>query len=148
MRLPGRYDGVARPIVTYGSNPVLHRPCAPVTTFDEGLRRLVLDMFASMTAADGVGCAARLREFAPDVVILDTDLLWGGADGVLARLRVGGDPCTPVVLLTGRSAAPPRYGSPAAAPVVSVIEEPVEMGALSRAVRFAAGAGAAAGPEA
>ena len=58
MRLPGRYDGVARPIVTYGSNPVLHRPCAPVTTFDEGLRRLVLDMFASMSAADGVGLAA------------------------------------------------------------------------------------------
>src|SRR3954470_23453746 len=58
MRLPGRYDGVARPIVTYGSDPVLHRPCAPVTTFDEKLRRLVLDMFASMTAADGVGLAA------------------------------------------------------------------------------------------
>jgi peptide deformylase len=58
MRLPGRYDGVARPIVTYGSNPVLHRPCAPVTEFDEGLRRLVLDMFASMEAADGVGLAA------------------------------------------------------------------------------------------
>ncbi len=58
MRLPGRYDGVARPIVTYGSNPVLHRPCAPVTTFDEALRRLVLDMFASMTEADGVGLAA------------------------------------------------------------------------------------------
>ena len=58
MRLPGRYDGVARPIVTYGSNPVLHRPCARVTEFDGALRRLVLDMFASMTAADGVGLAA------------------------------------------------------------------------------------------
>ncbi len=58
MRLPGRYDGVARPIVTYGSDPVLHRPCAPVTGFDEGLRRLLLDMFASMAAADGVGLAA------------------------------------------------------------------------------------------
>jgi peptide deformylase len=58
MRLPGRYDGVARPIVTYGSNPVLHRSCAPVTVFDQALRRLVLDMFASMTAADGVGLAA------------------------------------------------------------------------------------------
>ncbi len=58
MRLPGRYDGVARPIVTYGSNPVLHRPCAAVTTFDTDLRRLVLDMFASMSAADGVGLAA------------------------------------------------------------------------------------------
>jgi peptide deformylase len=58
MRLPGRYDGVARPIVTYGSNPVLHRSCAPVTTFDGKLRRLLLDMFASMEAADGVGLAA------------------------------------------------------------------------------------------
>jgi peptide deformylase len=58
MRLPGRYDGVALPIVTYGSNPVLHRPCAPVTVFDESLRRLLLDMFASMAAADGVGLAA------------------------------------------------------------------------------------------
>mgnify|MGYP006213727501 CR=1 FL=1 len=55
MRLPGRYDGVARPIVTYGSNPVLHRPCAPVTTFDGALRRLVLDMFASMTEAERTG---------------------------------------------------------------------------------------------
>jgi len=58
MRLPGRYDGVARPIVTYGSDPVLHRPSAPVTEFDEALRRLVLDMFASMATADGVGLAA------------------------------------------------------------------------------------------
>jgi len=58
MRLPGRYDGTARPIVTYGSDPVLHRSCAPVTVFDEALRRLVLDMFASMYAADGVGLAA------------------------------------------------------------------------------------------
>ncbi len=58
MRLPFRYDGVARPIVTYGSDPVLHRRCAEVTVFDEALRRLVLDMFASMTEADGVGLAA------------------------------------------------------------------------------------------
>ena len=58
MRMPGRYDGVARPIVTYGSNPVLHRSCAPVTVFDGSLRRQVLDMFASMEAADGVGLAA------------------------------------------------------------------------------------------
>jgi peptide deformylase len=58
MRLPGRYDGVARPIVTYGSDPVLHRPCAPITEFDESLRRLLLDMFASMAEADGVGLAA------------------------------------------------------------------------------------------
>jgi peptide deformylase len=71
MRLPGRYDGVARPIVTYGSNPVLHRPCAPVTGFDEGLRRLVLDMFASMAAADGVGLAANQIGVDARVFVMD-----------------------------------------------------------------------------
>src|SRR5215212_11714803 len=58
MRVPGRYDGVARPIVTYAEDPVLHRRCAEVTEFGRDLRRLVLDMFASMQAADGVGLAA------------------------------------------------------------------------------------------
>jgi len=71
MRLPGRYDGVARPIVTYGSDPVLHRSCAPVTTFDQGLRRLVLDMFASMEAADGVGLAANQIGVDARVFVID-----------------------------------------------------------------------------
>ena len=71
MRLPGRYDGVARPIVTYGSDPVLHRPCAPVTVFDENLRRLVLDMFASMTEADGVGLAANQIGVDARVFVID-----------------------------------------------------------------------------
>ncbi len=71
MRLPGRYDGVARPIVTYGSDPVLHRACAPVTVFDQALRRLVLDMFASMRAADGVGLAANQIGVDARVFVLD-----------------------------------------------------------------------------
>lgn len=58
MQFPGRYAGEARPIVTYGSDPVLHRLCAPVTVFDKALKRLVLDMAASMYAAEGVGLAA------------------------------------------------------------------------------------------
>jgi len=71
MRLPGRYDGVARPIVTYGSDPVLHRSCAPVTDFDEQLRRLLLDMFASMEAADGVGLAANQIGVDARVFVID-----------------------------------------------------------------------------
>jgi peptide deformylase len=50
-------SGTAHPITYYGTD-VLHRPCAPVTTFDDDLRRLVDDMFASMHAANGVGLAA------------------------------------------------------------------------------------------
>jgi peptide deformylase len=71
MRLPGRYDGVARPIVTYGSDPVLHRACAPITAFDSALRRLLLDMFASMEAADGVGLAANQIGVDARVFVID-----------------------------------------------------------------------------
>ncbi|UOR00268.1 peptide deformylase [Leucobacter allii] len=45
------------PIVISGE-PVLHRPAAPVTEFDAGLRRLVDDMFETTIAAPGVGLAA------------------------------------------------------------------------------------------
>lgn len=46
-----------RPIVITGE-PVLHRRAAPVESFDDELRRLVEDMFATMDAAHGVGLAA------------------------------------------------------------------------------------------
>jgi len=49
--------GTARPITRYGAG-VLHRPCAAVQSFDDGLEELVADMFASMYAAEGVGLAA------------------------------------------------------------------------------------------
>jgi peptide deformylase len=49
--------GTARPVLRYGQD-VLHRPCAPVTSFGPELAALVADMFASMYAADGVGLAA------------------------------------------------------------------------------------------
>jgi peptide deformylase len=45
------------PITRYGQ-AVLHRPCAPVSSFGAGLAALVEDMFASMHAAGGVGLAA------------------------------------------------------------------------------------------
>src|SRR6201998_3457313 len=45
------------PIVKYG-NPVLEKPAALVTVFDEELQKLVEDMFESMYAAHGVGLAA------------------------------------------------------------------------------------------
>ena len=44
-------------IVKYGE-PVLETPGEPVTEFDDGLRRLVSDMFETMYAAGGVGLAA------------------------------------------------------------------------------------------
>jgi peptide deformylase len=45
------------PIVLYG-DPVLEATAAPVTEFNEELKKLVEDMFESMYAAHGVGLAA------------------------------------------------------------------------------------------
>lgn len=49
--------GRVHAIVQVG-DPVLATACRPVTSFDDELRQLVADMFASMYAADGVGLAA------------------------------------------------------------------------------------------
>jgi len=46
--------GIARPITRYGQ-PVLHRPCAPVTTFDAGLADLVGDRPCSFLASPPPG---------------------------------------------------------------------------------------------
>lgn len=45
------------PIVKY-PDPILQRPAAPVTEFDDELRKLVADMFESMYVAQGIGLAA------------------------------------------------------------------------------------------
>jgi peptide deformylase len=49
--------GTVRPITRWGT-PVMHRPQARVTAYDDALRALAADMVATMYAADGVGLAA------------------------------------------------------------------------------------------
>jgi peptide deformylase len=49
--------GTVRPVTRWGT-PLMHRPQAAVTAYDEQLRALVADMVATMYAADGVGLAA------------------------------------------------------------------------------------------
>ena len=39
------------------------------------------------TASTGLECLERLRDFVPDVLVLDPELLWGGGDGVLAVIH-------------------------------------------------------------
>ncbi|MEU9129078.1 peptide deformylase [Kitasatospora sp. NPDC048540] len=55
--VPDLSKGTARPITVVG-NPVLHRECQDVTSFDAELSALIDDMFVSMEAAQGVGLAA------------------------------------------------------------------------------------------
>lgn len=62
--------GRVRPIVLDG-DPVLHRPCAPVTAFDADLAQLEADMVVSMHAADGVGLAANQIGVDARVFVMD-----------------------------------------------------------------------------
>jgi peptide deformylase len=58
------------PIVKYG-NPVLEKPAAPVTKFDDELKTLVADMFESMYEAKGVGLAAPQIGISKRLAVID-----------------------------------------------------------------------------
>ena len=63
-------------IVKYGE-PVLETPGDPVTEFDEGLKKLVSDMFETMYAARGVGLAAPQVGVSKRLFVMDCS---GGED--------------------------------------------------------------------
>lgn len=59
------------------------------------------------TAADGIDCLEKLRRSGADVLIMDTSLPWGGADGVLAEVQqMPAADGMPVILLIGDDAEP------------------------------------------
>jgi peptide deformylase len=59
-----------REIVKY-PDPVLERPAAPVTEFNDELRALVADMFESMYAAKGIGLAAPQIGISKRLTVID-----------------------------------------------------------------------------
>jgi peptide deformylase len=61
---------MVRPIVKY-PEPVLQRPAAAVTEFNDDLRALVDDMFDSMYAAQGIGLAAPQIGVGQRVTVID-----------------------------------------------------------------------------
>jgi CheY-like chemotaxis protein len=103
-----------------------------------GREHLAAHGYAVATASGGLACVKLVREFAPDVVILDTDLHWGGADGVLAHLRSAGDRDAAVVLLASPFADFRAHWAQPVPPVVLVLDKPVGVGALLRAIRSVA----------
>ena len=57
-------------IVKYG-DPVLEKPSATITKFDDELRQLADDMFESMNAAHGVGLAAPQIGISKRIAVID-----------------------------------------------------------------------------
>ncbi|MDA8159554.1 MAG: peptide deformylase, partial [Desulfobacteraceae bacterium] len=60
-----------RKILTY-PHPILAQKAAPVTVFDEELRRLVADLVETMFDAPGAGLAANQVGLATRVVVINT----------------------------------------------------------------------------
>jgi peptide deformylase len=58
------------PIVKFG-DPVLDKPAAEVTSFDDELKKLIADMFESMYAARGVGLAAPQIGLSKRIAVVD-----------------------------------------------------------------------------
>jgi DNA-binding response OmpR family regulator len=62
---------------------------------------LAQEGFEVVPASSGLECVARLRERAPDVLVLEPQLPWGGGDGVLAMMgEVPQLATVPVMVLT------------------------------------------------
>ncbi len=82
------------------------------------------------TACDGLDCWSKLRVHQPDALMIDMDLLWGGSDGVLARLREEPkDALSPEVFVTGDD-PPEILASRAGVAVERCFQKPLEIGAV------------------
>jgi peptide deformylase len=83
-----RLLGAARTIVRWG-DPVLHNAARAVTDFGPDLQRLLADMFATNTAADGAGLAAQQVGVNLAVFVYDCpDETWQQRTGVICNPRI------------------------------------------------------------
>ena len=89
---------------------------------------------AVQTAAGGVECLQRLYTVLPNVVLLERELLWGGAEGVLAVMR--DDPAmlsVPVVILLGEN-EPNSDAEQSLPPIVQCHNKPIRWDELANSV--------------
>jgi CheY-like chemotaxis protein len=99
-------------------------------------RFFVMCGHAVETAASGIECLAKLRQFGPNVLLLEWDLPWGGAEGVLACLRESPDLPQPGVVLAAESSVTiPRPADP---PIAKVHRRPARLGELLRTLQLVA----------
>jgi DNA-binding response OmpR family regulator len=88
-------------------------------------------------AESGLDCWTKLRRCMPDLLILDLDLLWGGADGVLGIMREHPPLASVPVLLTATPAALSDTTELNDPPIVDYLPKPYTLTALLLSVRSA-----------
>jgi DNA-binding response OmpR family regulator len=89
------------------------------------------------TASDGLDCVEKLRRATPAVLVLNLELRWGGADGVLAWLREESAKSGVPVVLTTTADYPPHMAAFTEPPVVDYPGKPIALTALLESVRSA-----------
>ena len=77
----------------------LHKVAAPVTVFDENLKKLVADMAETMYAAPGIGLAATQVDVHKQIIVVDVSAERGGWLLVQRLKRDPGTRNIPVVAL-------------------------------------------------
>jgi DNA-binding response OmpR family regulator len=91
--------------------------------------------FDVLTAQDGIDCVDKLRTFRPEVLVLDPELPWGGAEGVLAMIYEDPEvPFVPVMVLADEP-DPEGRCSLGSFPVSSYRVKPVMPADLAMSVR-------------
>ncbi len=87
------------------------------------------------TSGEGLACLAELRKDSFQLLILDRDVPWGGADGVLAIMREDPKLARVPVVLTVAAASRGVLVGLAAPPVVRAVAKPFSLNALLEVVR-------------
>ncbi len=107
-----------------------------LATGDDRVRAIGQDRLTELgwdvaTATNGLECVAHLRRSVWDVAVLDANLLWGGADGVLAEIADGASRDLPIVFLGN----PPQWrASGNGVRVAAVLEKSFDPDTLVRVV--------------
>lgn len=88
------------------------------------------------TASDGLACLNALRDDEPDVLAINSNLLWGGCDGVLMVMQGDRRLCdVPVLLLQNEGSEPGLRRHPM---VVSAARRPFRFDDLAGQLKFLA----------
>lgn len=81
-------------------------------------------------AGDGLSCIQQLVHHRPDLLVLDQELLWGGAEGVLEFLREEQNGTTVPVVLVASEQSTADPASLVSTPVVACLRKPVQKSAV------------------
>jgi DNA-binding response OmpR family regulator len=100
--------------------------------------QLSLNGFDVATAQNGLECLQRLREFTPDVLVLEPSIPWGGGDGIMSLLHEESDlPEVRIILVLTSGCSPHVLYNIAPFPVSDYLAKPVTGRSLAERIRFA-----------